>query len=203
MTKMTNHNYLIHYASPYYDPVKAHEYYEAHKKLKGRYSTKKWSENQKKTWNYVKNQISDEKKNKTEEERESHKKDLETMRSQAEQKRKQITDRIKAKIARIDRLSKERKEAFDNEIIGVRTKDHDKRASAFNKNRKEYVDENAKSSKKSERESGKAEKDRLKSELKSSIERAREKYKSSLEDIKTNYENIKQQEYENIKKQVK
>lgn len=28
--------YLIHYASPYYDPVKAHEYYEQHKKLKGR-----------------------------------------------------------------------------------------------------------------------------------------------------------------------
>ena len=27
---------LIHYASPYYDPVKAHEYYEQHKHLKGR-----------------------------------------------------------------------------------------------------------------------------------------------------------------------
>lgn len=29
-------DYLIHYASPYYDPVYAHEYYEKHKKLKGR-----------------------------------------------------------------------------------------------------------------------------------------------------------------------
>lgn len=28
--------YLVHYASEYYDPVKAHEYYEQHKKLKGR-----------------------------------------------------------------------------------------------------------------------------------------------------------------------
>lgn len=27
---------LMHYASPYYDPVKAHEYYEQHKHLKGR-----------------------------------------------------------------------------------------------------------------------------------------------------------------------
>ena len=27
---------LMHYASPYYDPVKAHEYYEQHKQLKGR-----------------------------------------------------------------------------------------------------------------------------------------------------------------------
>lgn len=29
-------DYLSHYASPYYDPVYAHEYYEKHKKLKGR-----------------------------------------------------------------------------------------------------------------------------------------------------------------------
>lgn len=27
---------LLHYASPYYDPVKAHEYYMRHRKLKGR-----------------------------------------------------------------------------------------------------------------------------------------------------------------------
>lgn len=31
-------DYLSHYASPYYDPVYAHEYYEKHKKLKGRKS---------------------------------------------------------------------------------------------------------------------------------------------------------------------
>lgn len=30
---------LYHYASPYYDPVKAHECYEQHKQLKGRSST--------------------------------------------------------------------------------------------------------------------------------------------------------------------
>lgn len=28
--------YLIHYASEYYDPVKAHEYYMKHRHLKGR-----------------------------------------------------------------------------------------------------------------------------------------------------------------------
>ena len=35
---MWHYNYgpsLMHYASKYYDPVKAHEYYEKHKKLKG------------------------------------------------------------------------------------------------------------------------------------------------------------------------
>lgn len=33
-------DYLIHYASPYYDPVKAHEYYMKNRELKGRTSTK-------------------------------------------------------------------------------------------------------------------------------------------------------------------
>lgn len=42
MEAMLNHSalwdkhYLMHYASKYYDPVKAHEYYEEHKQLKGR-----------------------------------------------------------------------------------------------------------------------------------------------------------------------
>lgn len=44
MEQMLNHDgfdgiaepFIAHYASKYYDPVKAHEYYEEHKKLKGR-----------------------------------------------------------------------------------------------------------------------------------------------------------------------
>lgn len=34
------HNYLIHYASPYYDPVKAHEYYMKNRELKGNTGSK-------------------------------------------------------------------------------------------------------------------------------------------------------------------
>lgn len=53
------------YASKYYDPVKAHEYYEAHKKLKGRQSrtsTKGLNDEGKATAKYVKEQIMAEKK---------------------------------------------------------------------------------------------------------------------------------------------
>lgn len=58
---------LIHgtYASPYYDPVKAHEYYEEHKKLKGnqrKASTATLNEQGKKAALYVKKQIDDEHK---------------------------------------------------------------------------------------------------------------------------------------------
>lgn len=53
------------YASKYYDPVKAHEYYEAHKKLKGRQSrtsTKGLNDEGKAAAKYVKEQIMAEKK---------------------------------------------------------------------------------------------------------------------------------------------
>ncbi len=50
------------YASKYYDPVKAHEYYEKHKKLKGRQSTKGMTNSQKEMATYVKDKLSAEKK---------------------------------------------------------------------------------------------------------------------------------------------
>ena len=54
------------YASKYYDPVKAHEYYEKHKKLKGRQSTKGMTNSQKEMAAYVKDKLSAEKKQKLE-----------------------------------------------------------------------------------------------------------------------------------------
>ena len=48
-----------------YDPIKAHEYYEKHKKLKGRkgkHSTKGFSTRQKEQWAYAKDQLSQEHK---------------------------------------------------------------------------------------------------------------------------------------------
>jgi len=50
-------DFLAHYASEYYDPVKAHEYYERTKHLKGRRSTSKLSSEGREIWNYTKNQI--------------------------------------------------------------------------------------------------------------------------------------------------
>ena len=46
----------------YYDAEKAHEYYEKHKKLKGRHSTKGFSTRQKEMWMYGKAQLTNEKK---------------------------------------------------------------------------------------------------------------------------------------------
>ena len=55
------------YASKYYDPVKAHEYYERTKQLKGRTrSVSSLDDEGKQMWSYVKEQITNEKQSKTE-----------------------------------------------------------------------------------------------------------------------------------------
>lgn len=48
---------IAHYASPYYDPVKAHEYYERTKKLKGRKTGTSLNDVGKEAKTYVRNRI--------------------------------------------------------------------------------------------------------------------------------------------------
>lgn len=57
---------LSHYASPYYDPVKAHEYYEKNKELTGHKSTARLNEAGKMAAKYVKGQLTNERKSKVE-----------------------------------------------------------------------------------------------------------------------------------------
>lgn len=57
---------LCHYASPYYDPVKAHEYYMRTREPKGKNSTAGLNEKGKEAATYVKEQISSEQKQKAE-----------------------------------------------------------------------------------------------------------------------------------------
>ena len=59
-------DHLMHYASKYYDPVKAHEYYLRNRELKGRRSSSKLNETGKEQWSYAKEQIKTEKNQKIE-----------------------------------------------------------------------------------------------------------------------------------------
>ena len=93
-----NTAYLAHYASPYYDPVKAHEYYEEHKKLKGRTSRASLNEEGKKVADYVKSQVNEEKDIKLKTEAARHQQESQA-RSNAhsrtmEQHRKVMSERI-------------------------------------------------------------------------------------------------------------
>lgn len=118
-----NKDYLEHYASPYYDPVKAHEYYMAHRKLKGRRSSSKLNETGKEAWAYTKEQISKEKKSAIESERAKRDATIKSHREKAAESR----ERLSAKMKRI------------NEILTQRAKRQRENATLRSKQKREAI----------------------------------------------------------------
>lgn len=108
---------LKHYASSYYDPAKAHEYYEKNKELKGRKSTAKLNDKGKAAADYVKSQLTTEKKQNVETERQSMKDKVDVYKQQTQAKIDSLRDRLK-------NMSKEQKAAnrdsIRSEIDGLR-----------------------------------------------------------------------------------
>lgn len=92
---------LQHYASPYYDPVKAHEYYLKTRELKGRRSTAKLNEEGKIAARYVREQLSNERKQKVESHREQTMSKIDSLR---ERKNAKIESHKNAMQAKIDNL---------------------------------------------------------------------------------------------------
>ena len=106
---------LQHYASPYYDPVKAHEYYMQNRELKERRSVRKLSDEGKKVWAYTKNEIKTEKKAKVDAEKEKQKQTTTNLRERASETRKQISSRLKALNEALTRRAAKRKERIESE----------------------------------------------------------------------------------------
>lgn len=84
---------LMHYASPYYDPVKAHEYYMKNRELKGR-PTSALNDDGKKIWAYAKNSISSEKKARIKAEQDKRDNKIADLRMKAESTKEQISSRL-------------------------------------------------------------------------------------------------------------
>ena len=94
-------NEILHYASPYYDPVKAHEYYIKHRELKGRASTAGLNDEGKAAASYVKEQLTTEHKSKVEANKEDTTNQIDKFR---EQKKSNIEAHKAAIQSQIDRL---------------------------------------------------------------------------------------------------
>ena len=103
MITMPNDDEIYHYASKYYDPIKAHEYYMQRRVLKGRASGIK---NSTLSSSSLQNPLSGKKRTVTETQRDE-------MKARAEELRKEITEFISK---RIKRLSNEDKKRVGNEI---------------------------------------------------------------------------------------
>lgn len=105
---------LQHYASPYYDPVKAHEYYMRTRELKGRRSATKLNDEGKKVWAYTKNEISSKKKEKVKEEQEKRKQKIAELRAKAKVTREQISAKLKELNAQLTEESSSRRSRVDS-----------------------------------------------------------------------------------------
>lgn len=96
---------IRHYASPYYDPVKAHEYYEKTKQLKGRSSTASLNEEGKNAAKYVKEQLTAERKQKTEQSKASMQSKIDNLNNMlsglTSKQKKALRPKIKAQIAQL------------------------------------------------------------------------------------------------------
>lgn len=103
---------LEHYASPYYDPVKAHEYYMKHRELIGRRSTSTLNDKGKEAARYVREQLKTERKSKQDRVTRRTQKDISSVtestnasiQSARERKKQQIENHKAAMEAKINTL---------------------------------------------------------------------------------------------------
>ena len=107
------------YASKYYDPAKAHEYYEKHKQLSEKKSTKKLNETGRETARFIKEQIKEERKAAIEAHKEEMKEKIEALREKykamSKDERKAMKEQIQAEIKGLRQEHKDAAKAIKDE----------------------------------------------------------------------------------------
>lgn len=219
---MVENNSINHYASKYYDPVKAHEYYMRTRKLKGR-TTSGMSDEQKKAWGYAKEQITTEKKAQISSEQELRDKKIEELRARADATRQRITEKLKMLSERLTEDTKDKREDITEEMKAKidalpdipknisptrKARLMEKRKEEIAKIRGEASDAREKLSDDTKLErttmNNKARVDRtqVRNELKASIQTVRDEFKKKKEELVQKYEATYDKEYDNIVKNI-
>ena len=206
---------LQHYASPYYDPVKAHEYYMRTRELKGRRSTTKLNDEGKEIWAYTKNEITSEKKEKVKEEQEKREQKIAELRAKAKETREQISAKLKKLNAQLTEESSSRRSRVDSrkksdlEDIGEEAEDQKERIDE-KKNAEierlmaiEIPSGLSKEERADNSANAKSEREKVSTELKAAVTAAREAYKAAKENLDATYEELYQQEFDKIASEYK
>lgn len=214
---------LMHYASKYYDPIKAHEYYMQHRKLKGRRKTSSLSQEGREVWNVAKSNITTEKKTAVEKMREKQKKETEALRARAKQTRERISNKLKLLNDALTRKAKnERKRLSDAnkaQIEQIRNKkpppgltkaekaewDRKQRAKIANvrentEGKKENLSADTTANKTNNRESAKEQREKVGADLKAALKSTREKFNAAKKNLNDSYEKVYDSEYDKIAK---
>ncbi len=190
---------IKHYASPYYDPVKAHEYYMKNRELKERKSTAKLNEDGKNAARYVKEQLTSERKEKVKNHKEQIDAQINSLREQkkarVENHRTQMQgeiDNLRAKLKRMSKEEKSRnKERIYEEIASLRDE---------NKQERIRLQEEFKASSAALRTSHKEERARLKEEYDQKYVDELDKMRSDSKFQKTSKRSGKRASSGNVKK---
>lgn len=217
--------FIAHYASAYYDPVKAKEYYERTKELKGRQSTKGMSEVQRQALSYSKSRIGEAKKADLTKAQANQKAQLENIRKNSEASRARIAEKLKgllAKIASQVNLIKKPEVKLTplNEIppnATPRLRAYlEKQNATIRQNNKKSVDKAnaeymvkvqaaqqvASESSNAARKAAGEEMKKVGAEAKNAIAKARSAYMASRKQVVAKYEKATETEYQNIRTQL-
>lgn len=110
---------LEHYASPYYDPVKAHEYYEEHKKLKGRHSTADLSDEGKIAASYIRKRLNEERDAKIETHKNQTNASIKSETDNRNTNVKNVSDKLKSDVEKARNDANRKVEAHKRETQSV------------------------------------------------------------------------------------
>lgn len=220
---MDTNDFLAHYASKYYDPQKAHEYYMRTRELKGRQSrsTSALNAEGKQVWATTKEQITNEKKAESESIAKQRDQQIEAARQKAEATKASITAKLQELEAKLAKRAESKREAIEKkraaeleQILAIeipeglskeeRAKRVAKRNEKIAKLYSESKADKASASKDANKELAGAKSDasnersKVASELNSVISATREAYTKAKTSLDESYETIYQQEYDKI-----
>lgn len=215
-------DYLAHYASKYYDPVKAHEYYLRTRELKGRRSSSNLNAEGKKVWSYTKNEISTAKKSDVQEEKNNRDNQIKELRAKADKTRESISSKLEELRKSLSDITKWNKdlaedkrdaaiERLQNQKIpeGLSEEERARRIAERNakiaklrddaKEEKATISESSSKTRAQYSSDAKAQRAKVASDLKAAISATREAYKTAKTSLDESYETIYQKEYDKIR----
>lgn len=223
--ELSEDEYLAHYASQYYDPKKAREYYLRTRELKGRNSSGDLKTGKKKeAWAVTRSNISNERKAEGDKARTDQQARLESLRKTALEARDRMVEKLQGLIADLksgveDDIAKKREELankLESRLVRIPdTATPQRRAYLERQNakiRQQYtetvnteiqkVQADAREKATAGRKEYTEERKKTSETLRSSLTKARTDYKAAREAAVTKYKAIEDREYSNIKNQA-
>lgn len=199
MNEFPKSEVIMHYASPYYDPEKAHEYYEEHKQLKGRHSTAGLNEKGRAAAQYIRNQLSEEKKIKTEKSRENMKGRISASSAHTKTKKQIARESVKSAIASHKDAMNSQISSLRESLKGLSTEDKKGNKGESIRNKIASLREKNSAQREYLREVLKETTESISNEHKVASTSAREQHKENTERYKQDYETKYEKELEGLK----